>query len=180
MIIWGERSREPGIFMYFPILNEELFGAPESSNHRVAASYVCIYNKWIYGYKNMFYSRCNILEVNYHSWTGPSSWLITDILLIEVRYTGWTFRDIHQSGQIIATSHDLTPNGGLVRGIPLISGKGWWNIIIIWPDHFFCIIGGEGWFLFPSNKIPDPKVFVTYQVVPLPVINGIVTPINGL
>ena len=27
------------------------------------------------------------------------------------------------SGQIIATSHDLTPNGGLVREIPLIQGK---------------------------------------------------------
>ena len=27
------------------------------------------------------------------------------------------------SGQIIATSHLLTPNGGLVRGNPLISGK---------------------------------------------------------
>ena len=32
----------------------------------------------------------------------------------------------YNSGQIIATSHDLTPNGGLVReihGNPLISGK---------------------------------------------------------
>ena len=40
----------------------------------------------------------------------------------------------HTSGQIIATSHDLTPNGGLVREIPLFQGNlGWWNIII-WPD----------------------------------------------
>ena len=32
----------------------------------------------------------------------------------------------HQSGQIIATSHDLTLNGGLVRGIPLFQGNlGW-------------------------------------------------------
>ena len=30
---------------------------------------------------------------------------------------------MHVSGQIIATSHDLTPNGGLVRDHPLISGK---------------------------------------------------------
>ena len=31
-----------------------------------------------------------------------------------------------QSGQIIATSHDLTPNGGLVREIPLFQGNlGW-------------------------------------------------------
>ena len=41
---------------------------------------------------------------------------------------------IIQSGQIIATSHDLTPNGGLVRETFLFQGKlGWWNIII-WPD----------------------------------------------
>ncbi len=39
-----------------------------------------------------------------------------------------------KSGQIIATSHDLTPNGGLVREIPLFQGNlGWWNIII-WLD----------------------------------------------
>ena len=38
------------------------------------------------------------------------------------------------SGQIIATSHDLTPNGGLVRDIPLFRGNlGSWNIII-WPE----------------------------------------------
>ena len=30
------------------------------------------------------------------------------------------------SGQIIATSHDLTPNGGLVRELPLFQGNlGW-------------------------------------------------------
>ncbi len=30
------------------------------------------------------------------------------------------------AGQIIATSHDLTPNGGLVREIPLFQGNlGW-------------------------------------------------------
>ena len=35
-----------------------------------------------------------------------------------------------RSGQIIATSHDLTPNGGLVREIPLFQGNlGWWNIV---------------------------------------------------
>ena len=33
---------------------------------------------------------------------------------------------IYTSGQIIATSHDLTPNGGLVREIPLFQGNlGW-------------------------------------------------------
>ena len=34
----------------------------------------------------------------------------------------------HISGQIIATSHDLTPNGSLVREIPLFQGNlGWWH-----------------------------------------------------
>ena len=34
--------------------------------------------------------------------------------------------DMNKSGQIIATSHDLTPNGGLVRQIPLFQGNlGW-------------------------------------------------------
>ena len=37
-----------------------------------------------------------------------------------------SFEIIHPSGQIIATSHDLTPNGGLVREIPLFQGNlGW-------------------------------------------------------
>ena len=46
---------------------------------------------------------------------------------------------IYISGQIIATSHDLTPNGGLVREIPLFQGNlGWWNIII-WADILYCI-----------------------------------------
>ena len=32
----------------------------------------------------------------------------------------------HLSGQNISTSHDLTPNGGLVREIPLFQGNlGW-------------------------------------------------------
>ena len=45
------------------------------------------------------------------------------------------------SGQIIATSHDLTPNGGLVREIPLFQGNlGWWNIII-WPDPYMKYLG---------------------------------------
>ena len=36
------------------------------------------------------------------------------------------FWGFHLSGQIIATSHDLTPNAGLVREIPLFQGNlGW-------------------------------------------------------
>ena len=33
---------------------------------------------------------------------------------------------VYLSGQIIATSHDLTPNGGLVREIPLFQGSPCW------------------------------------------------------
>ena len=36
---------------------------------------------------------------------------------------GWGEDKGHGSGQIIATSHDLTPNGGFSTGNPLISGK---------------------------------------------------------
>ena len=46
----------------------------------------------------------------------------------------WTFLECymcqglnsHYSGQIIATSHDLTPNGGLAREIPLFQGNPGW------------------------------------------------------
>ena len=51
-------------------------------------------------------------------------------------------------GQIIATSHDLTPNAGLVMEIPLFQGNlGWWNIII-WPDlitiALYCFLNKAG------------------------------------
>ncbi len=52
---------------------------------------------------------------------------------------------IHVSDQIIATSHDLTPNGGLVREIPLFQETpGWWNIIF-WPE-------GCKWSIFSSPR----------------------------
>ena len=38
----------------------------------------------------------------------------------------WQAKHFKQSGQIIATSHDLTPNGGLVREIPLFRGNLAW------------------------------------------------------
>ncbi len=44
------------------------------------------------------------------------------------------------SGQIIATSHDLTSKGSWGREIPLLQGNlGWWNIII-WPDNYNIIV----------------------------------------
>ena len=51
---------------------------------------------------------------NNPSWEPTFQWWVTEFAL-----------DI--SGQIIATSHDLTPNGGLVKGNPLISGKPGWE-----------------------------------------------------
>ena len=60
------------------------------------------------------------------------------------------------SGQIIATSHDLTPNGGLVREIPLFQGNlGWWNIII-WPDHladFGAVFGRDVFFCYTGYPL---------------------------
>ena len=51
--------------------------------------------------------------------------------LTNIFQMGWN----HQlAGQIMATSYDPTPNGGLVREIPLFQGSlGWWHIII-WPE----------------------------------------------
>ena len=47
--------------------------------------------------------------------------------------------DLYISGQIIATSHDLTPNGGLVRELPLFQENLGWLNIIIWPDTYIYI-----------------------------------------
>ncbi len=61
-----------------------------------------------------------------------------------------------ESGQIIATSHDLTPNGGLVREIPLFQGNlGWWKILI-WPDG----ISGFKDSLFPFVWLGPPTLLV--------------------
>ncbi len=50
---------------------------------------------------------------------------------------GWDMLSyaVFHSGQIIATSHDLTPKGSQGREISLFQGNpAWWNIII-WPIH---------------------------------------------
>ena len=63
---------------------------------------------------------------------------------------------VYYSGQIIATSHDLTPNGGLVREIPLFQGNlGWWNIII-WPDYW--VVATQICFIF-TPKIGEDSHF---------------------
>ena len=54
-----------------------------------------------------------------------------DMQLTALKVVPWmnskqTHTDTQHSGQIIATSHDLTPNGGLVREIPLFQENlGW-------------------------------------------------------
>ncbi len=53
-------------------------------------------------------------------------------------------RETNGSGQIIATSHDLTPNGGLGREISLFQGNPGWCNIIVWPEGF---IKGNQWSL---------------------------------
>ena len=42
------------------------------------------------------------------------------------RYAPRFFSNTKLSGQIIATSHDLTPNGGLLREIPLFQENPGW------------------------------------------------------
>ncbi len=50
----------------------------------------------------------------------------TCTLYISVHLAHALIQHIHESGQIIATSHDLTPIGGLVREFPLYQGNlGW-------------------------------------------------------
>ena len=57
------------------------------------------------------------------------------------------------TGQIIATSHDLTLNGGLVREIPLFQGNlGWWNIIPF----------GQ---IFRFGDIPTKKPFICHDCI---------------
>ena len=58
------------------------------------------------------------------------------------RWSCWgrTFT-IHFGGQIIATSHDLTPNGGLVREIPFQGNLGWWMLVKYYTlARFWCHI----------------------------------------
>ena len=73
-------------------------------------------------------------------WNGQPGWYINDLCL---HFSGsWLgkpsrgyrgYRVLLGVGQIIVTSHELTPNGGLVGEIPLFQGNlGWW-CIIIWP-----------------------------------------------
>ena len=60
------------------------------------------------------------------------------------------------SGQIIATSHDLTPNGGLVREIPYSfqGNLGWWNSVNLARCH--------------ARQCPDGDDFAQIEVAPAP------------
>ena len=95
---------------------------------------------------------------------GPGrAWSFIDTLFLLCTFATWyclkgpkwlvgpNSTGVIQSGQIIATSHDLTPNGGLVREIPLFQGNlGWWNIII-WPDSITQSKSVVIWRDFPYN-----------------------------
>ena len=62
--------------------------------------------------------------------------------------------------KFIATSHDLTRNGGLVREIPLFQGNlGWWNIIILarFLYEIHCSLVEE--FLLTSKHPANPGKF---------------------
>ena len=71
----------------------------------------------------------------------------------------------NKSGQIIATSHDLTPNGGLVREIPLFQGNlGWWNIII-WPDFYIFILYTINIYLYYTDVHYTFSSYILYYVL---------------
>ena len=59
--------------------------------------------------------------------SAPFSHQLKSTNHLELTTNLYTVPDLHDySGQIIATSHDLTPNGGLVREIHLFQGNlGW-------------------------------------------------------
>ena len=67
--------------------------------------------------------------------SGTKSWCRNLQLLLCM----WFHMSHEKSGQIIATSHDLTPYGGLVREMgPLISGKSRLvKYYSIWPEKSF-------------------------------------------
>ncbi len=70
----------------------------------------------------------------------------------------------HDSGQIIATSHDLTPNGGLVRECSLFQGNlGWWNIII-WPDDY-PTLSKMAWTRNPALKRSKKKTIINLSIL---------------
>ena len=88
---------------------------------------------------------------------------------------------------IIATSHDLTPNGGWVREIPLLQGNlAWWNFMFSWCSfiahvvlHVFCFFFGVKTVKrIPCLRNPDPAVFNTNQY--FGVSHGVATEPTGL
>ena len=81
--------------------------------------------------KNMFAEVCNapklpVIPIRTPWSCGVSNgWLLRSLAVWNGFEHKQHFEEI-ESGQIIATSHDLTPNGGLVREIPLFQGNlGW-------------------------------------------------------
>ncbi len=78
----------------------------------------------------------------------------------------------YKSGHIIATPHDLTPNGGLVREFPLFQGNlGWWNIISFGQINrrYIFIIFTQMVGNFPAKDVPRSQ--------PAPIGNPYISPI---
>ena len=111
-------------------------------------------------------SICSVLDISFHPWLRTPEnclWVNTRECPTQRKYTlnptvpfffcGRFMSYVsYVSGQIIATSHDLTPNGGLVREIPLFQENlGWWNIII-WPDVWRKLFCFHVWLSSPPTK----------------------------
>ena len=95
--IWYLRNLGSSMFRQHPI--------PSGSDHLLRGR--C--PRGVFNHRNETQS----IEVPEGDWIPTNTWEVKEI-----------FKD--KSGQIIATSHDLTPNGGLVREFPLFQGNlGW-------------------------------------------------------
>ena len=86
---------------------------------------------------------------------SPAIWQV----LLKFSYFTLTHRwEVHGSGQIIATPHDLTPNGGLVREIPLFQGlEGlvkYYNLTIWIRGFHKTWLGGKHFPRFPTLVRP--------------------------
>ena len=77
--------------------------------------------KMMDGRRSLPFGTWSLFRVDIQSFNGGVEW--------------YAYQFIHWSGQIIATSHGLTPKGSWGRESPLFQRNptGWWNIII-WPD----------------------------------------------
>ena len=109
--------KAPDLVVEIPFFFDVFFWGPQSWFHP------CTTWGWSFIYHDLF------LEFWWPSkrWLGGWPWDSDEARCRSMKKT---------SGQIIATSHDLTPKGSWEREIPLFQGNlGWWNIYYLLPGR---------------------------------------------